>query len=196
MNKMNPSVSGYIRKNKQWQTELEALRTIALDCDLTEEVKWMSPCYTFQQNNVILLHVFKEYCGLTFFKGVLLKDADGVLIKPGENTQSARLIRFTSVQQVTEMEPLLKAYIHEAIELEHSGAKVEFKKTTEFAIPEELQTRWAQLPTLKTAFEALTPGRQRAYLLHFSSPKQSKTRDSRIEKCLPQILDGKGLNDQ
>ena len=192
---MNPSVTGYIRKNKKWQSELEALRTLALDCELTEEMKWMSPCYTFQESNVILLHIFKEYCALTFFKGVLLKDADGILSKPGENTQSARLIRFTSAQEITGMEATLKTYIREAIELEKSGSKVDFKKTTDFAIPEELQGKLEELPTLKTAFDALTPGRQRAYLPHFSAPKQSKTRASRIEKCVAQILDGKGLND-
>ena len=196
MNTINPSVTGYIRKNKKWQSELEALRTLALDCELTEEMKWMSPCYTFRENNVILLHVFKEHCALTFFKGVLLKDADGILSKPGENTQSARLIRFTSAQEVAELQPLLKAYIREAIELEKSGSKVDFKKTADFAIPAELQSRLEELPALKTAFDALTPGRQRAYLLHFAAPKQSKTRASRIEKCLPHILEGRGLNDQ
>lgn len=193
--KMNPSVNGFIRKNKKWQPELEALRMIALDCQLTEEVKWRSPCYTFEGHNIAIMIPLKEYCAFSFFKGVLLKDANGILDTPGENTQSARLIRFTSVQEIVEMEPILKAYIQEAIEVEKAGLKVAFKKSTEFPVPEEFQNKLNETPALKTAFDALTPGRQRAYLLHFSAPKQSKTRESRVEKSIQQILDGKGLDD-
>ncbi len=193
---MNPKVDGYVRKNKKWQEELEKLRTIVLDCGLTEEVKWKVPCYTFQNSNIVLIHVFKEYCALLFFKGALLNDANGILIQQTENTQAARQIRFTNVREIVEMEPILKAYIYEAIEVEKAGLKVNFKKTTEFIIPEEFQNKLDEIPALKTAFEALTPGRQRAYILYFSAPKQSKTRESRVEKCMQQILNGKGLNDQ
>lgn len=195
MNRMNPSVDGFLRKSKQWQDELRRLRTIILDCPLTEEVKWRVPCYTFQGRNVVFLGRFKEYCAISFVKGVLLKDASGVLDKPGENTQSARLIRFTDVRQIVEMEPVLKAYIHEAIEVEKAGLKVNFKKTSEYDVPEEFQAKLDEIPALKAAFAALTPGRQRAYLLHFSGAKQSKTRASRVEKCMRQILNGKGLDD-
>jgi len=195
MNKMTPMVDGYIRKSKQWQEELRKLRTIILDCPLTEEVKWRHPCYTFQQKNVVIIGRFKECCVLTFVKGALLKDANGILVKPGENTQAARMIRFTDVRQIAEIEPILKAYIHEAIEVEKAGLKVKFKKITEFKIPEELQNKFNKIPALKTAFAALTPGRQRAYLLYFSAAKQSKTRESRVEKCMRQILDGKGIDD-
>jgi uncharacterized protein YdeI (YjbR/CyaY-like superfamily) len=166
-----------------------------LDCPLTEEAKWRVPCYTFQTSNIVLIHGFKEYCALLFFKGALLKDAKGILKKPGENTQAGRQIRFTNVREIVEMEPLLKAYIYEAIEVEKAGLKVNFKKTTEFIIPDEFQNKLDEIPALKTAFAALTPGRQRAYILHFSAPKQSKTRESRVEKCMRQILNGKGLND-
>ncbi|MBA4462864.1 MAG: YdeI/OmpD-associated family protein [Nitrosopumilaceae archaeon] len=176
--------------------ELKQLRTILLDCGLTEELKWGVPCYTFQNSNIVLMSAFKEYCALGFFKGALLKDANGILDKPGENTQAARQIRFTNVREIVEMEPVLKAYIDEAIEVEKAGLKVDFKKTLEFEIPEEFQNKLDEIPALKTAFEALTPGRQRAYLLYFSQPKQSKTRESRVEKCMPQILDGKGLHDR
>src|ERR1700722_27512 len=195
MNKMTPMVDGYIRKSKQWQEELRKLRTIILDCPLTEEVKWRHPCYTFQQKNVVIIGRFKECCVLTFVKGALLKDANGILVKPGENTQAARMIRFTDVRQIAEIEPILKAYIHEAIEVEKAGLKVKFKKITEFKIPEELQNKFNKIPALKTAFAALTPGRQRAYLLYFSAAKQSKTRESRVEKCMRQILDSKGIDD-
>jgi uncharacterized protein YdeI (YjbR/CyaY-like superfamily) len=195
MNKMNPKVDGYLRKSKKWQKELQKLRIILLDCPLNEEVKWRHPCYTFQENNIVILGAFKESCVLTFVKGALLKDANGILVKPGENTQSARVIRFTNVQQIVELEPFLKAYVREAIEVEKAGLKVKFKKITEFKIPEELKKKLDEIPALKTAFRALTPGRQRAYLLYFSAAKQSKTRDSRIEKCMRQILDGKGLDD-
>ncbi len=192
---MNPKVDFYFTKAKMWQEELGKLRKIVLDCPLTEELKWGVPCYTFEKSNIVLIHVFKEYCALLFVKGVLLKDARGILITQTENTQAARQIRFTNLQEIEELEPVIKAYIHEAIEVEKSGLKVNFKNTTEFAMPEEFQNKLDELPALKTAFEALTPGRQRAYFLHFSAPKQSKTRASRVEKCIQQILNGKGLND-
>jgi uncharacterized protein YdeI (YjbR/CyaY-like superfamily) len=195
MNKMNPEVDFYFSKAQKWQQELEELRTIVLDCGLTEELKWGVPCYTFQDNNIVLIHVFKEYCALLFFKGALLKDANGILIQQTKNVQAGRQIRFTHVREIFEMEPILKAYIYEAIEVEKAGLKVDFKKTTEFSMPEEFQSKLDEIPGLKTAFEALTPGRQRAYLLYFSTPKQSKTREARIEKCMQQILNGKGLND-
>jgi uncharacterized protein YdeI (YjbR/CyaY-like superfamily) len=193
---MNPKVDGYIRKNEKWQEELEELRTIVLDCGLTEEVKWKVPCYTFENSNIVLIHVFKEYCALLFTKGALLKDAIGILIQQTKNVQSARQIRFTNVEEIIEMEPILKAYINEAIEVEKAGLEVDFKETSEFTMPEELQNKFDEIPALKTAFEALTPGRQRGYLLYFSAAKQSKTREARIEKYMQQILDGKGLNDE
>ncbi len=193
---MNPKVDGYLRKNKKWQKELGKLRTIILDCRLTEEVKWRVPCYTFQKSNIVLINGLKEYCALGFFKGALLKDANGILKKPGENTRAARLIRFTDVREIVVMEPVLKAYIREAIELEKAGLKVDFKKDAELTIPEEVQDKFDEIPALKTAFGALTPGRQRAYILHFSAPKQSKTRASRVEKCMQKILNGKGLDDE
>ena len=195
MNSMNPKVDGYIRKNKRWQAELEKLRTIVLDCRLTEDVKWKSPCYMFEDSNIVLIHVFKEYCALLFFKGALLKDPIGILIQQTKNTQAARQIRFTHVDEIDEMEPILKAYIQEAIEVEIAGLEVNFKETSDFDMPEEFQKKLDENPALKTAFEALTPGRQRGYLLYFSAAKQSKTRASRVEKCIPQIFDGKGLND-
>ena len=159
---------------------------IVLDCQLTEELKWGNPCYTFQKKNIVLIHGFKEYCALLFFKGALLNDANGILIQQTENVQAARQIRFTNVREIVEMETILKAYIHEAIEVEKAGLKVKFKKTTEFIIPEEFQSKLDEIPALKTAFDALTPGRQRAYILYFSAPKQSKTRESRVEKCMQQ----------
>ena len=192
---MNPKVDTFISKAIRWQEEYKKLRTIALSCQLTEELKWGVPCYTFENKNVVLIHGFKEYCALLFVKGALLKDNKGILIIQTENVQAARQIRFTNLQQIIELEPDLKAYIEEAIEVEKAGLKVEFKPTTEFAMPAEFQKKLDEVPTLKTAFEALTPGRQRAYLLHFSTPKQSVTRQARIEKCIPQILAGKGLND-
>jgi len=195
MNTMNPKVDGYLRKNKKWQEELATLRRIILDCQLTEEVKWRVPCYTFQKSNIVLINALKEYCALAFFKGALLKDAKGILKKPGENTRAARLIRFTRVREIVEMEPILKAYIEEAIEVEKAGLKVDFKKNAELIIPEEVQQKFDELPALKTAFKALTPGRQRAYILYFSSAKQSKTRTSRVEKFMQQIINGKGLDD-
>ena len=191
---MNPKVDVYLRKARKWQEEMEKLRMIILDCQLTEELKWGKPCYTFQKSNIIIIIGLKEYCALMFCKGVLLNDANGILIKPGENTQAARQIRFTNVREIVEMEPILKAYICEAIEAEKAGLKVNFKKNPE-PIPEELQNKLDEIPALKAAFDALTPGRQRAYILYFSGAKQSKTRESRVEKCMPQILNGKGLND-
>ena len=192
---MNPKVDVYLSKTKKWQEELEKLRMIILDCQLTEELKWGLPCYTFQKSNIVLIQVFKEYCALLFFKGALLHDAHGILIKQTENVQAGRQIRFTNVREIVAMETILKAYIYEAIEVEKAGQKVNFKKTAEFIIPEEFQNKLDEIPALKTAFEALTPGRQRAYILNFSAPKQSKTRVSRVEKCMQQILNGKGLND-
>ncbi|PSL24145.1 YdeI/OmpD-associated family protein [Chitinophaga ginsengisoli] len=191
---MHSKVDGYIGKS-QWEKELEKLRAIILDCQLNEEFKWGTPCYTYNGNNVVLIHTFKEYCAILFFKGALLSDPEGVLIQQTENTQATRQIRFTDVKEVVGMARVLKSYIYEAIEIERAGLKVEYKKTTEFVVAEEFQEKLDTNPVLKTAFEALTPGRQRAYLLHFSAPKQSKTRVSRIEKCMPQILDGKGLMD-
>src|SRR4030042_3046258 len=196
MNIMNPKVDVYISKSQKWQEELEKLRMIVLDCQLTEELKWGVPCYTFQKSNIVLMHVFKEYCALLFFKGALLNDANGILIQQTKDVQAGRQIRFTNVREIVEMETILKAYIYEAIEVEKAGLKVNFKKTTEFIIPEEFQNKLDEIPALKTAFDALTPGRQRAYNLYFSEPKQSKTRESRVEKCMQQILNGKGLYDQ
>jgi uncharacterized protein YdeI (YjbR/CyaY-like superfamily) len=193
--KMNPKVDQYLSRAKKWQQEFEKLRVIVLGCPLTEELKWGAPCYTFQKGNIVLIHGFKEYCALLFFKGALLKDINGVLIKQTENVQAGRQIRFTNVREIVEMETILKAYIHEAIEVEKAGLKVNFKKTTEFTVPVEFQNKLDKIPVLKTAFDALTPGRQRAYILYFSAPKQSKTRESRIEKCMQQILNGKGLDD-
>lgn len=193
---MNSKVDFYFNKAKNWQEEIEKLRMIILDCGLTEELKWGVPCYVFQKHNIVLIHVFKEYCALLFFKGALLQDTDGILVQQTENVQAARQIRFTSVQEIVAMQPILKAYVYESIEVEKAGLDVNFKKTTEFTMPEEFQTKLDDNPVLKTAFDALTPGRQRAYLLHFSQPKQAKTRVSRIEKHVPQILDGKGLTDQ
>ena len=192
---MNGKADEYISKASQWHEEFEKLRTIALDCQLTEELKWGKPSYSYQANNIVLIQGFKDYCALLFFKGALLNDAKGILIKMGENTQAGRQVRFTGVGEIAVMETILKAYIFEAIEVEKNGLKVNFKKTAEYLIPEELQKQLDAIPALKTAFEALTPGRQRAYLLHFSAPKQSKTRESRVEKCLQQILNGKGLNE-
>ena len=196
MNRMNPKVDFYFNKAKKWQEELEQLRTIVLDCGLTEELKWGVPCYTFQKSNIVLIHVFKEYCALLFFKGALLNDAKGILVQQTENVQAARQVRFTSVREIVKLEPILKAYIFEAIEVEKAGLKVSFKRTTDFIIPEEFQNKLDKSRALKTAFHKLTPGRQRAYILHFSAPKQSRTRESRVEKCMQQILNGKGLNDE
>ena len=196
MNKMNPKVDGYVRKSKAWQEELQKLRTIILGSELTEEVKWRVPCYTFQGSNVLFIGRLKESCVLSFVKGALLKDARGILIQQTENSQSVRVIRFTGVQQIVEQEAVLQAYINEAIEVEKAGLKVSFKKTSEFKMPEEFHTVLEGNPRLKKAFAALTPGRQRAYLLHFSTAKQSKTRAARVERCVQTILDGKGLDDE
>jgi uncharacterized protein YdeI (YjbR/CyaY-like superfamily) len=193
---MNPKVDYYISQENKWQEELLKLRKIVLDCQLTEELKWGVPCYTFQNRNIVLIHVFKEYCALLFIKGALLKDASGILIQQTNNVQAGRQVRFTNVQEIVEKETILKAYIYEAIEVEKAGLKVDFKKTTEFNTPEEFQHKLDENSALKTAFKALTPGRQRAYLLYFSAPKQSRTREARVEKYLQPILDGKGLNDQ
>ena len=195
MNRMNPKVDFYFRKSKKWQEELEKLRNVVLDCGLTEELKWGVPCYTFQKSNIVLIHAFKEYCALLFFKGALLNDPNGILIQQTKNVQAGRQIRFTNVREIVRMKPILKAYIYEAIEVEKAGLKVNLKKTTEFIVPEEFQNKSDEIPALKTAFNALTPGRQRAYILYFSAPKQPKTRESRVEKCMQQILKGKGLND-
>jgi len=195
MNKMNPKVDFFFRKSKKWQKELAKLRAIVLDCPLTEELKWGVPCYTFQKSNIVLMHEFKEYCALLFFKGALLSDADGLLVQQTKNVQASRQIRFTTLQEIVELEPSLKAYLVEAIEVEKAGLKVDFKKTAEFDVPLEFQDKLDEMPALKEAFDALTPGRQRAYILYFSAPKQSKTRESRIEKCVQPILNGKGLND-
>ena len=195
MNILNTEVDVYISKCDRWQEELKKLRTSLLDSQLTEELKWGVPCYTFQKSNIVLMHVFKEYCALLFVKGALLKDPNGVLIQQTKNVQAGRQIRFTDVREIIEMEPILKAYISEAIEVEKAGLKVDYKKTTEFEVPEEFQSKLDENPALNTAFTALSPGRQRAYILYFSAPKQSKTRESRVEKYTPQILNGKGLND-
>jgi len=192
---MNPKVDVYLSKAKKWREETEKLRMIILGCQLTEELKWGKPCYTFRESNLVIIQGFKEYCALMFCKGALLKDPNGILKKPGENTQAARQIRFVNVREIVGMEPILKAYVYEAIEVEKAGLKVNFKRNPE-PIPEELQNKLDEIPALKTAFDALTPGRQRAYILYFSAPKQSKTRESRIEKCMRQILNGKGLNDR
>jgi uncharacterized protein YdeI (YjbR/CyaY-like superfamily) len=192
---MNPKVDFYFSKAKKWQKELEQLRTIVLDCGLTEELKWGVPCYTFQKSNIVLIHVFKEYCALLFFKGALLNDTNGILIQQTKNVQAARQVRFTQTREIVKLERTLKAYIYEAIEVEKAGLKMNFKKTAEFVLPEEFKKKLDETPSLKTAFKALTPGRQRAYLLYFSAPKQSKTRVSRVEKSIQPILHGKGLND-
>ena len=192
---MNPKVDEYLSKAKKWPEAFAKLRTIILDCQLTEELKWGAPCYTFQKRNIVLIHGFKEYCALLFFKGALLHDAHGILIKQTENVQAGRQIRFTNVREIVAMETILKAYIYEAMEVEKAGLEVDFKKHTDFVIPAELQNKFNEIPALKTAFEALTPGRQRAYILYFSEPKQAKTRESRVEKWKQQIFNGKGLDD-
>lgn len=209
MNITNPKIDEYLAsgcgrcplanspqcKTLQWQKELQTLRQIVLDCGLTEEYKWGVPCYTYGKSNVLLLHGFKEYCAILFIKGALLEDSEGVLIAQTENTQSARQIRFTNAPDIVAMASTLKAYIYAAIEVEKAGLKVQYKKTSEFPMPKEFQQKLDELPALKTAYNALTPGRQRAYLLHFSQPKQSKTRAARVEKYIPYILSGKGLHD-
>jgi uncharacterized protein YdeI (YjbR/CyaY-like superfamily) len=192
---MNPKVDEFLNEASNWQDEMKILRTIALDCGLTEEYKWKQPCYTFQKSNVAIISGFKEYCVLSFFKGSLLRDTNGILTSPGEHSQATRMIQFTNFKRVIELEPIIKAYLFEAIEIEKAGLKVKFKKTSEFAVPTELQYKLNNDVAFKRAYEALTPGRQRGYILYFSAPKQSQTRISRIEKSTQRIFDGMGLND-
>ena len=195
MNNTNPKVDWFFSKDTKWQKEYEKLRKIILGCGLIEELKWGCPCYTFENTNIVLIHGFKEYCALLFFKGALLNDPNGILIQQTKNVQSARQIRFTSVREIVNMEKILKATVYEAIEVERAGLKVKLKKTSEFKIPEEFQKRLDKNTALKKAFDALTPGRQRAYIFYFSQAKQSKTREARVEKYIKQILNGKGLDD-
>lgn len=206
---MNPKVDAYLTvgcgrcplmntpecKVHNWTEELETLREIVLDCGLTEELKWSVPCYTFEGNNVAIVSAFKEYCSISFFKGVLLKDPNKILSKQGENSQSGRIIKFTDVQKIIDLESVIKEYIREAIELEKAGLKVEYKDVSKYKIPDELQNKLAENEAFKNAFNALTPGRQKGYILHFSQPKQTQTRESRIEKSMPRIFLGKGLNE-
>jgi uncharacterized protein YdeI (YjbR/CyaY-like superfamily) len=192
---MNPKVDEFINNSKKWRPELEQLRILLLDCGLTEEFKWRTPCYGYQGNNVVLLAGFKEYCALSFLKGTLLQDTNAILYKPGENSQAVRFIKFTNLSELQELKPIVKNYIYEAIEIEKAGLKVNFKSNTELELVKELQNTLAENALLKTAFESLTPGRQRAYNLYFSAPKQSKTLETRIEKYIQRILDRKGIND-
>ena len=192
---MNPKVDWYFEKAGKWQKEIQTLREVALACDLVEELKWGCPCYTFEKKNIVLIHVFKEYCALLFFKGALLKDPKRIMIQQTENVQAARQIRFTKVQEVIKLKKSLKDYIYNAIEVEEAGLKVDLKRTKEYSIPDEFQSKLKTVRGLKKAFDSLTPGRQRGYLLYFSQAKQSKTRESRVEKYVPQILEGKGLDD-
>ena len=195
MNSMNPKVDFFFNKAEKWREEFQKLRAIVLECGLTEELKWGVPCYTFEKRNIVLIHGFKEYCALLFFKGALLKDVKRILIQQTKNVQAARQIRFTSIRQIIKLKPILRAYIHEAIGIEKAGLKVPLKKTREFDMPQEFQDKLNRDAALKKAFKALTPGRQRRYRLYFSAPKQAKTRRARVEKSTPQILKGKGLND-
>jgi len=195
MNNTNPKVDWFFDKAEKWKKEFEKLRTIILDCGLDEDLKWGQACYTFEERNIVLMHGFKEYCALLFFKGALLNDPESILIQQTENVQSARQIRFINLKEIVEKERIIKAYIYEAIEVERAGLQVKLKKTSDFKVPEEFQKKLDKKPALKKAFEALTPGRQRAYIFHFSQPKLSKTREERVEKYIPQILEGKGLND-
>ena len=192
---MNPKVDFFFSEESNWHKEFEKLRKIVLNCGLTEELKWGQACYTFNENNIVLIHGFKEYCALLFFKGALLNDPDNILIQQTKNVQSARQVRFKNVKEIVKLERTLKAYIYEAIEVEKAGLKVKLKETKDYKIPEEFQIKLDKSAALKKAFHALSPGRQRGYLFHFSQPKQSKTRESRVEKYIPQILDGKGLDD-
>ena len=194
-NRINLKVDAFLKEETKWREEFTQLRKIVLACGLDEELKWGKPCYTFEEDNVVLIHGFKEYCAILFIKGALLKDAKGILIQQTENVQAARQARFTNVREIVKMKTILKAYIEEAIKVEKAGLQVTYKKTSEFEMPEEFRKKLREMPALKTAFEALTPGRQRGYLLYFSGAKQSQTREARIEKCVDQILDGKGLND-
>ena len=193
---MNPKVDFYFSKSRQWQEELSRLRKIILDCGLAETLKWGVPCYTFQHANIVLMHVFKQYCAVLFFKGALLDDANGILTQQTEHVQAARQVRFTNIKEVVDQEAVLRAYVYEAIEIEKAGLKVVLKETAAFKMPEELQIKLTADRALKTAFEKLTPGRQRAYILYFAAPKQTKTRETRIDKSIPQIFAGKGLNDR
>lgn len=195
MNSTNPKVDWYFDKAEKWQEEVRKLRTIILDCGLSEELKWGKPCYTLGKDNIVLIHTFKEYCALLFMKGALLKDPQSFLIQQTENVQSARQIRFSNLREIIKLESTIKAYVKEAIEVEKAGLEIDFKKTKEFTIPEEFQQQLDKNAFLKSAFEELTPGRQRGYLLYFSGAKQSKTREARVEKCMPRILDGLGLDD-
>lgn len=195
MGDRNSKIDPFFKKAKQWNEEFLLLREIVLDCDLTEDFKWMHPCYTYGDKNVVLIHGFKDYCALLFHKGALLSDPHRILVQQTENVQAGRQLRFTSAQQINEMQLIIKTYIDEAIEVEKKGLQVTFNKNTEQNVPEELHNKFAEIPQLKVAFEALTPGRQRAYLLYFTGAKQSKTRESRIEKYLPHILSGKGMDD-
>ena len=195
MNQTNPRVDEYVRNVEQWQEELKTLRAIVLDCQLTEAFKWRQPCYTFQNGNVVILSGFKGFFSINFFKGSLLKDPHDLLVAPGENSQASRQIQFTSVQEIAEMEDILRAYIHEAIEVEKAGLKIEFKAKSEYVVPEELLCRFEDDPAFHDAFEALTPGRQKGYLLHFAGAKRSKTRTARIERYRERIFDGKGMQD-
>ncbi len=196
MSRMNPKVDWFFNKAKQWQEEYVKLRMICLDCGLTEELKWGCPCYALNKQNIVLIHGFKEYCALLFFKGALMNDADGILIQQTKDVQSARQMRFTNIMEIVDLEPVVKAYIYEAIEVEKAGLKVVLKTTAEYDMPAEFQTKLDHIPALKTAFETLTPGRQRGYLYYFSQAKQSKTREARVEKVIPQILAGKGMDDE
>lgn len=191
----NPKVDWFFDKAEKWKKEFEKLRMIILDCGLDEALKWGQACYMFEGRNIVLIHGFKEYCALLFFKGALLNDPENILIQQTENVQSARQIRFTNLKEIVEQERAIKTYIYEAIEVERAGLQVKLKKTSDFKIPEEFQIKLNKNKDLKKAFEALTPGRQKAYIFHFSQPKLSKTREQRVEKYIPQILDGKGLND-
>jgi uncharacterized protein YdeI (YjbR/CyaY-like superfamily) len=198
---MNPKVDWFFNKASEWQEEYEKLRMIILDAattghELTEELKWGQPCYTYKKGNIVLIHGFKEYCALLFFKGALMNDPNGILIQQTKNVQGPRHVRFTNLLEIVELEPVLKAYIHNAVEVEKAGLKVELKKTSDFPVPGEFQSKLDTIPTLRDAFEALTPGRQRGYLFYFSQPKRSETRQARVEKYMPQILAGKGWNDQ
>jgi len=196
MNNRNPKVDAFLRRARKWREELAKLRTVILECGLAEELKWGVPVYTFQNKNIVGINGLKNFCALAFFEGVLLKDSKRILVRPGQHTQAARWVKFTSLQEIAGKTATLKSYIREAIEIEKAGVKIKLKKTSDFKVPEEFQTKLAEAPNLKAAFEALTPGRQRAYLFYFSGAKQSKTRAARVEKCLRQILNGKGLNDR
>jgi uncharacterized protein YdeI (YjbR/CyaY-like superfamily) len=196
ISKTNPKVDAFIRDAKRWREELKKLRTILLDSELTEEFKWYQPCYTYERKNVVVISGMKESCAFAFFKGALLKDVHGVLTAPGKNSQSTRWIKFTSAREIAEMKSVLKAYIREAVEVEKSGLKVKLRKTSDLRFPDELQTMLDEFPDFKAAFETLTPGRQRAYIFHVSGATQSKTRESRVLKCMPQIMKGKGLLDE